>query len=133
MTKCFADAVYFIALLNSADSNHPRALELSRTLKTEVVTTSWVLAEVASALSDPRTRLTFADFVDHLKAMPQVTIVPATQIDFDEGLKLYRQRPDEEWSLVDCISFLTMNRYGITGALTFDLHFVQAGFQALMR
>ncbi len=29
--------------------------------------------------------------------------------------------------------YITMQQYGIKGALTFDQHFVQAGFRALMR
>ena len=37
------------------------------------------------------------------------------------------------WGLVDCISFIVMREAGVNQALTFDQHFVQAGFQALMR
>jgi predicted nucleic acid-binding protein len=133
LNKCFADAVYFIALLNPADTKHSKARELSHSLQADVVTTTWVLVEVASAMSDPRTRTVFAEFVDYLKKHPKITIVPATQGSFDKGMELYRQRPDKKWSLVDCISFSTMENYGISEALTFDQHFVQAGFRALMR
>lgn len=133
MTKCFADAVYFIALLNPADSKHNLARELSRALMVEVVTTTWVLSEVASAMSAPQTRTIFAQFVDLLRSTAEVTLVPATEEGFDKALQLYRDRPDKSWSLVDCASFLTMQSYGISDALTFDQHFVQAGFRALMR
>jgi uncharacterized protein len=40
---------------------------------------------------------------------------------------------DKAWGLVDCISFIVMREAGVNQALTFDQHFVQAGFQALMR
>ncbi len=43
------------------------------------------------------------------------------------------QYQDKAWGLVDCISFGVMRKAGVTAALTFDQHFVQAGFQALMR
>jgi hypothetical protein len=33
----------------------------------------------------------------------------------------------------NCISFIVMREAGVNQALTFDQHFVQAGFQALMR
>jgi predicted nucleic acid-binding protein len=33
---------------------------------------------------------------------------------------------------VDCISFMVMREAGVNQALTFDQHFVQADFQALM-
>jgi hypothetical protein len=40
---------------------------------------------------------------------------------------------DKAWGLVDCISLIVMNQAEVTQALTFDQHFVQAGFQALMK
>jgi predicted nucleic acid-binding protein len=46
---------------------------------------------------------------------------------------LYRERPDKEWALTDCVSFIVMEDRGISEALTTDEHFHQAGFQALMR
>jgi uncharacterized protein len=40
-------------------------------------------------------------------------------------------RPDKEWSLVDASSFIIMNYFAITQALTTDKHFTQAGFVRL--
>ena len=48
----------------------------------------------------------------------------------EEGLGLYESRPDKEWSLTDCISFVVMKKEGIVEALTEDRHFEQAGFVA---
>jgi len=45
---------------------------------------------------------------------------------------LYKKYADKEWSLVDCISFIVMRERGIKQALTFDRHFEQAGFDAIM-
>ena len=52
---------------------------------------------------------------------------------FDKGVGLYAARPDKDWSLTDCISFVVMQEHGITDALTGDHHFEQAGFKALLR
>lgn len=60
-------------------------------------------------------------------------IVPATPADFESGVQLYEQRPDQEWSLTDCISFHVMRRENITEALTADHHFEQAGFAVLLK
>ncbi len=49
------------------------------------------------------------------------------------GLKLYAQRPDKDWSLTDCISFLVMSDEVLTDALTGDHHFEVAGFNALLK
>src|SRR5208282_5143253 len=45
----------------------------------------------------------------------------------------FSARPDKEWSLTDCISFVVMNERGMTDALTSDHHFEQAGFQILLK
>lgn len=50
-----------------------------------------------------------------------------------QGIELYSQRPDKNWSLTDCISFQVMKSFGITEALTGDHHFEQAGFVALLK
>jgi hypothetical protein len=50
-----------------------------------------------------------------------------------KGVQLYAQRPDKEWSLTDCISFVVMTQEGIFDALTGDRHFEQAGFVALLK
>ncbi len=52
---------------------------------------------------------------------------------FEQAFNLYKTHEDKAWGLVDCISFVVMKQTGMTQALTFDQHFVQAGFQALMR
>jgi predicted nucleic acid-binding protein len=60
-------------------------------------------------------------------------IIPTSPELFLSGILMHRNRPDKEWSLTDCISFHLMQERGIQRALTYDLHFAQAGFQPLMR
>ena len=52
---------------------------------------------------------------------------------FDAGMTLHRDRPDKQWSLTDCISFIVMEHRQLDRALTPDHHFEQAGFKALLR
>jgi uncharacterized protein len=47
--------------------------------------------------------------------------------------ELFSARPDKEWSLTDCISFVAMNERNITDAPTSDHHFEQAGFRILLK
>jgi uncharacterized protein len=60
-------------------------------------------------------------------------ILPQTNVQFDEAFELYRSRLDKEWRRIDCASFCAMQKEGIVEALTYDRHFEQAGFKALMR
>jgi predicted nucleic acid-binding protein len=59
-------------------------------------------------------------------------VIPPSQRLFEDGLRLFAERPDKEWSLTDCVSFLVMKRHGLTDALTADRHFSQAGYNPLL-
>jgi predicted nucleic acid-binding protein len=96
-----------------------------------MVTTRWVLAEVANALADVAFRATVARFLERLESDPRVKIVPSSDELYRRGLALYTSRLDKTWSLTDCISFVVMADEGLRKALTGDRHFAQAGFVAL--
>ena len=132
MKALFADAFYFIALLSESDQAHERAAAFERGTD-RLVTTAWVLTEVADAMSARRDRAEFLGMLEGLRRSPHAVIVPPTQELFERGLALYAERTDKDWSLTDCISFTVMREMGITDALTGDRHFEQAGFTALLR
>ena len=58
-----------------------------------------------------------------------LTLVEAGESPYRRGLALYDERPDKDWSLADCISFVVMRDAGLVEALTGDQ---QAGFAALL-
>jgi hypothetical protein len=41
-----------------------------------------------------------------------VTIVPSDEQLFQRGMDLFRGRPDKDWPLTDCISFVVMGELG---------------------
>ena len=132
MTSVFGDSYYFIALLNDQDGDHARALRLAHTLRSPIVTTEFVFVEVADALAGLHHRKSFSAFVEMSKTSPSVEVIGSSETLFEEGLELYDARPDKEWSLTDCISFVVMKRRQLTKALTADHHFEQAGFEILL-
>src|SRR5437867_3339942 len=128
MIDTFADSYYYLALLNPSDAGHGPAVEASKKLWGGVVTTQYVLLEVADALAHPRHRNKFLALLAELDADPDVTVVESSNALFQRGVDLYRRRADKDWSLTDCISFVVMAEHGITEPLTGDQHFKQAGF-----
>ena len=50
MTALFADTFYFIALLSPADEAHAKAVAFTRQFTGRLLTTAWVLTEVADGL-----------------------------------------------------------------------------------
>jgi len=133
MTAVFADSFYYLAVMNADDAAHERAVRVSDSLGGPVVTTAWVLTEVADALAAPGQRSGFLALLEALRVDPEVSIVPPNEDLFEAGISLYSRRPDKDWSLTDCISFVVMQERGMTEALTGDRHFEQAGFMALLR
>lgn len=128
----FADSFYFLALGSRGDESHAKAIEYSRREHMRIITTIWVLVEVANAFASSWRRVWVERLFEELQSDPLVTIVPPTQEDFDKGYSLYTARKDKGWSLTDCISFVVMQQYGVTEALTADHHFEQAGYKALL-
>ncbi len=128
----FADTSYFIGLLNPRDQLHEQALALSRNLDSKILTTRWVLLELANAMSSPPDREVFINFLRKVINTGIIEIVPANEDWFTIGLDFYRRRSDKEWSLTDCISFVVMQEHGLTKAMTADHHFAQAGFRVLL-
>jgi predicted nucleic acid-binding protein len=133
MNPVFADTFYYLALLNMEDEAHERAVGLSGTLTAPIVTTAWVLTELANAYSGAAVKTAFLRLLRSLGNDPNCTIIPPSQPLFEKGLELFGQRLDKDWSLTDCISFLVMREHGITDALTGDHHLEQAGFRVLLK
>ncbi len=133
MTTAFADTFYFLALLDSREERHPEAAAASRDLQLRLVTTEWVLTEFGDAYCHPQDRADFVALYHSLLDHPRIKIVPAETHLFQRGVKLFEARPDKEWSLTDCLSFIVMRDEAISEALTGDKHFEQAGFTALLK
>jgi uncharacterized protein len=133
MSVVFADAFYFVARLNRRDQHHQRALEFSRDFRARLLTSDWILMEVADALAESESRVRVRDFILHLRRSALCEIIPASRELLDRGLDLYHQHADKGWTLTDCVSFIVMRERGVTDALTGDKHFEQAGFVALLK
>ncbi|MCB0111005.1 MAG: type II toxin-antitoxin system VapC family toxin [Caldilineaceae bacterium] len=134
--EVFLDTAYAIALANAKDQFHEKAVTVAKELrrqKTRLITTRAVLLEIGNALSGQRFRTAAVKLLDALEADPTVGIVTVTDGLYSQALTLYRTRPDKEWGLVDCLSFIVMQERQLTSALTTDMHFQQAGFRVLLR
>ncbi len=130
--KVFADAVYFLGLMSRRDQWHASAVRAADKLTDNIVTTEWVLLEVANTCATQARRQKFLRLVRRIEQDPTLELVEINRQHFLQGVTLYEARPDKEWSLTDCISFIVMEEQGLTEALTADKHFEQAGFKCLL-
>jgi predicted nucleic acid-binding protein len=135
MDKVFLDAAYAIALSAPNDQHHEFAEILAEQIEmegTQLITTRAVVLEIGNALAKLRYRNAAIELMDSLEEDPNVEIIPISEEIYRRAFQLYRERPDKEWGLTDCISFVVMKDRGLMNALTTDEHFKQAGFNALL-
>jgi uncharacterized protein len=133
MNTLLADTSFFVAYLNPRDEQHEPAVEWMTASPDRIVTSEWVLAELADFLSDGSNRRLLGPLVRALTVEARVEIVPADHSYFINALNLYTRRPDKTWSFTDCSSFWLMKKRKIGDALTTDHHFEQAGFSILLK
>ena len=131
----FLDTAYINALVNTRDQWHDAAVQWQRKLsadKRRLVTTEFVLVEIADGLAAVRFRGQAVQVIATLQASSLVEIIPASSQLFTAALELYRSRGDKDWGLTDCASFVVISERGLSEALTTDDHFRQAGLRALL-
>jgi predicted nucleic acid-binding protein len=134
MKRVFADSLYWIALSHPGDQWHSAALKASRAvIGGEIVTSEEVLAELLTAFRKSASlRRIAVRRVGQIRADRSVVVIPQSQHSFQVGFNLFRNRPDKQYSLTDCISMEAMRQEGITEVLTHDAHFRQEGFVVLL-
>ncbi|HEV7429059.1 MAG TPA: PIN domain-containing protein [Thermoanaerobaculia bacterium] len=131
MHAYFVDAWYLIALADSSDSHHRQVKRLDpRLTGTPLLTHDGVLTEFLTyfAAGGRNSRSQAAALVRDIVSRSSEYQVERSSDLFFAALALYAQRPDKEYSLVDCMSMTLMRERGITHVLTNDHHFRQEGF-----
>jgi len=131
----FVDTNYWVAVANPLDPLAPVARSLEPLITgADLVTTQEVLAEFLGFVSGLGEMLRYraVSICNAASSNPNILVLPQTARSFQRGLDLYAARLDKGYSLVDCISMVTMRSRGIGECLTADRHFAQEGFAALM-
>ncbi len=135
MKIVFADAFYWIALINPGDDWHLAVRQISLTLyPATLITTEEVMTETLNfyASKGTQNRQRAFNALQSTFTNPSIQVIPQTHESFQSGMELYQARLDKGYSLTDCISMNTMRQLGITEVLTHDRHFTQEGFIILL-
>jgi uncharacterized protein len=135
MPTVLVDTAAWIALVNTRDELHHPAEQTMGELRRRnaaLMTTEFVLLEVANALCASAWREKAITLIDGLRSVGDLHIVAAETTLLAEGWQLYRSRLDKEWSLTDCTSMIVMQKERIEQIFTSDHHFEQAGFVKLL-
>lgn len=134
-TEVFLDTAFAVALSSPTNQYYERANELADELELEettLITTRAVIFEIGNAMAKQRHRKDAITLLKSIKEDELIEVIPISEELYARAEKLFCDRPDKQWSLTDCVSFIIMNDLGLTEALTPDEHFKQAGFRILM-
>ncbi len=137
MNKVFVDTSGWATFFVQSESHHIAAATLMASWQKQnrhVVTTNYVLGELIvlfARLDVPRSKS--LEYIETIRSSTWVEIVHIDKLIDEEAWQLLADRLDKEWSLVDCASFVLMNKCGFTEALATDKHFEQAGFVRLLK
>ncbi len=130
--KIFMDTSAFYALLDRDDDNHEAAKNAwAKILNAEntLVTSNYVLVETFALLQNRLGVAAARAFQEDLLPILNVEFVNLET--HRSGTSALLAASKRNLSLVDCISFELMRTLGIKTAFTFDVHFKEAGFQAM--
>ena len=97
-----------------------------------LITTDLVVAEMHALLLRWRDPATGARFLELVYEASAHTVIHADDEIMTDALgRWIRRYGDQRFSLCDAVSFEVMRRERLTTALTFDRHFITAGFRTL--
>lgn len=138
MPELFVDTSGWANLIDFSQPFHPLSANIyqnARVQKHKIITTSYIVSELVALLASPLRipRLKAIAFIQSLKTSPYVEVIHINKEIDTKAWELLINRPDKEWSLVDCSSFIVMQERKITASLTSDHHFEQAGFIRLLK
>jgi predicted nucleic acid-binding protein len=98
--------------------------------RVELLTTNFVVAETHALLLNRIGYTTALQVVEEL-SQSQTRIYRVREAEERKALEMIKTYADKEFSLVDAISFATMDRFHVRQAFAFDHHFAQYGFSLL--
>ncbi len=135
MAGLFLDSSGWFAAMSPKEAGHTRARDSYTTAarrKVGLVTTPFVIAEVHTLMLRWRGAADAQGFLSvAFNPAAHHVITPDAEL-IDAAMQRWvRGYADQTFSLCDAISFEVMRRHRLSRALTFDHHFVTAGFDIL--
>ena len=123
----FLDTGFIFAISSQKDEHHERALEVFRTLTGQrlpdvLLTTNHVVAETIT-LARKLGHETATAIGERLYAGRLARIHWATEEEERAAFDYFKRHRDQSYSFADCLSFVVMDRLGITEALAVDSDF----------
>lgn len=133
LRRVLVDTSAYFALGDTRDAHHEEAIRIlrhARELGLRHYTTNVLLVECHALMLSGLGIEPAARFLRDIEAS-STTVVRVRAQDEERAKQLLYRHTDKDFSFADAISFVVMERLGISYAFTFDQHFRQYGFTPL--
>ena len=120
----YVDTGASFALSDSRDMHHGRASEYALRMERQnrFLTSSYVIVEAWLLIRNKLGYHIAMGFLERIRG-GGVQIEHVTVSDLDKAAKILALYSDQQFSLVDAVSFVIMERLNISHAFSFDVHF----------
>ncbi len=133
MTEVFIDTNDWVALTNPRDRWHDAARAAAREVSPRgLVTTEDVLTELLAFFAEHGAPFREVGTQTLRSILLDVEVAVQTHDALLAALAYFEERPDEGYTLTDCVSVTFMRARGLTDVLTNDERFRQQGFRTLL-
>jgi uncharacterized protein len=125
----FVDTSFFLAVFSVRDQWHQKAVECldgyqaSQPPSDLFLTTNHVLFETVTVVRSKAGHALAVSACDDLQSGQMARVHHATDEEERAALEYLKKCRDQDYSPVDCLSFVIMEKLGIREALSFDDHF----------
>jgi uncharacterized protein len=129
--KYFIDTSFIIALESVSDVNHLQSLIIWNNLHLQTDTyliTDYILDEILTFFNTKGFHNKAIEIVENIQNSAKIEILQIDKKIFDNAFQFLKKSKDKTYSFTDCTSFVIMHKNKISNALSFDKHFIQAGF-----
>lgn len=129
----FVDTDGFVALALTQDSNHSRAIAISKGIKARnehLVTSVFSYGETVTVISQKGGREKALQFIDMFLASGTV-VVEADESLREDGILVYKNQTSKNVSFTDCANIVIMRREKIKEIFSFDKIYKKNGFSLL--
>ena len=131
--KIFIDTGAFIALTDTTDQYHFKALDFAKheSSKYQQVTSNFVICETLNFL---RTRASYEasiTFGEKIRESKSINIIHISPLIENKAWDIFKQYKDKDFSFTDCTSFIVIESLKTNHVFGFDIHFKQFGLKLL--
>jgi len=123
VTGIFVDTGAWYALVDSDDADHGAAAAFLAANTIPLITSNFVFSETVTLIRYRIGHEAARSFGQKLKESSFVRVVAVTPADEERAWDIFTKYQDQDFSFVDCTSFVVMERLKLSAAFAFDRHF----------